>query len=144
MIKNADFNGLVDKKPYKFRHYDISEFSTYMNGKRVPSEGLTLDMDHLKTSVMGYRTLFEGPGIHHSNTGLRITHDIYINGCFMLLFYLTSDRGASEAHTSLPENGSIRIQLQSRPLPDSITCPLYLEYDSTVLVNFSLKDTTDF
>jgi len=58
MIKNADFNGSVDKNPYKFRHY-ISEFSPYMNGKRVPSEGLTLDMDHLKTSVMGYRTLFE-------------------------------------------------------------------------------------
>ena len=94
---------------------------------------------------MDYRTLFEVPGIHHSNTYLQITHDMYINGYFMLLLDLTPDHVASEAHTSLPENGYIRIELQfSRPLPDAITCLLYLEYNSTVLTNFSRKFTTDF
>ena len=29
--------------------------------------------------VMGYRTLFEGSDIHHSNSGLQITHEMYIN-----------------------------------------------------------------
>jgi len=47
-IKNADFNGSVDTSPYKFRHYDISEFLLYLNVKRVPSEGLTLDMVYEK------------------------------------------------------------------------------------------------
>jgi hypothetical protein len=27
ILKNADFSGSVDTNPYKFRHYDISEFS---------------------------------------------------------------------------------------------------------------------
>jgi len=72
IIKNTDFNGSVDTNPYKFRHYDISEFSLYVNGTRVPSDGLSLDMDHEKTSVMGCKTLFEGSGFHHSNTGLQI------------------------------------------------------------------------
>ena len=145
MIKNTYFNGSVDTYPYKFRHYDISEFSMYVNGMRVPRDGLSIDMDHKKTSVMGYRTLFEVSGIHHSNTGLLITPDMYINGFFMLLFDLTPDHGASGAHTSLPENGNIRIELQfSRPLPESITCLLYIEYDSIVLINFSRKFTTDF
>ena len=88
MIKITDFKGSVDTNPYKFKHYDISEFSLYGNGRRVPSEGLSLDTDHENTSVMGYRTLFEGSVIHHSNTGLMITHDRYINGFFMLLFDL--------------------------------------------------------
>ena len=35
MIKNTDFNGSVDTKPYKFRHYDISEFSLYVNGRPI-------------------------------------------------------------------------------------------------------------
>jgi len=26
MIKNSDFNGSVDTNPYKFRHYNISDF----------------------------------------------------------------------------------------------------------------------
>jgi hypothetical protein len=144
MIKNTDFNGSVNTNPYKFRHY-ISEFSLYVNGRRVPSECLSLDMDHEKTSVMGYRTLFEGSGIHHSNTGLQITHDMYANGYVILLFDLIPDHAASEAHTSLRENGNISIELPfSRPLPEAITYVLYLEYDSTVLINFSCKVTTDF
>ena len=50
-----------------------------MNGNRVPSEGLTLDMVHEKTSVMGYRILFEVSGILHWNSELEITHGMYIN-----------------------------------------------------------------
>jgi hypothetical protein len=46
MIKNTDFNGSVDTNPYKFRHYYISDFFLYVNGRLVPSEGLSQDMDH--------------------------------------------------------------------------------------------------
>ena len=76
MIKNPDINGSMDTIPYKFRYYNISEFSLYVIVKRVPSDSLTLDMDHEYTSVMGYRKLFEGSGKHHSNSGKQITHDM--------------------------------------------------------------------
>ena len=89
------------------------------------SEGLSLDKDHEKTSVIGYRTHYEGSGIHHLNTGLKVTHDIYINVYRMLLLDLTPDRRLSESHKSLPEKGNIRIELQfSRPLPEAVTCTL--------------------
>jgi len=83
-----------------------------VRGKQFPNEGLTLGMNHEKTSVMGYRTLFQASGIHHSNTGLQITHDVYLNSYFMLLFDLTPDGGASEGRTSRPANGNIRIELK--------------------------------
>ena len=105
MNKDAYFNGSVETNPHKFRNYDISEFS------RVPCEGLTLGKDHEKTSMMDYRALFEESGMHHWNSGIQITHDMFINIYFMLLFYLTPDSGASECHTSIPENGNIRIEL---------------------------------
>ena len=76
MIKNTDFNSSVDTNPYKFRHYDMSEFSLYVNGGRVPFEGLSLDMDQEETFVKCYGTLFEGSGIHPSNTGLQITRHV--------------------------------------------------------------------
>ena len=102
-------------------------------------------MDHEKTSVMGYMTLFEGSGIHHSNSGLQITHDMYIAGFFMLLFDLTPDRGASEGLTSHPDNGNIRVELKfAKPLPDPITCIFYLEYDNSVRVDNSRTVSTDF
>ena len=94
MVKNSEFLVSVTTNPYILLHYDINYFALHVNGRQIPAEELSLGIDHDKTSVMGYRTLFEGSGIHHSNSGLQITHDIYINGYFMLLFDLTPDRAA--------------------------------------------------
>ena len=80
IIKNADFTESLDSNPYIFRHYDINKFSLFVNRKRVPSKGISQDMDQEKSSVMGYRTLFERSGIHNSNSELQLTHDMYING----------------------------------------------------------------
>ena len=144
MIKNKDFLGSIDTNPYFFRHYYISSFALYVNGKQIPGVGLSLDTSHEKT-VMAYRTLFEGSGIHHSNSGLQITPDMYINGYFMLLYDLTPDRAASEGHTSHQDNGNVRIELTfAKPLPDAITCLIYLEYDGTVLIDDKRLVTTDY
>jgi hypothetical protein len=78
-----------------------------------------------KTSVMGYRSLFEASGIRHSNIGLQITHDMYTTGYFMLLFHLTLDHGAAVGHTSHPESGNIRIELKfKKALSVAVICLL--------------------
>jgi len=144
MVKNTEFLGSVKTNPYHFRHYDLSSFALNVNGRLDPAEGLYLGMDQDKTSFMEYRTLFEVSGIQHSNSGLQITHDMYINGYIMLLFDLTPDRAASEGHTSNPDNGYIRVQLKfSKPLAEHITCIFYLEYDNSGRVDTSRKDRTD-
>jgi hypothetical protein len=94
---------------------------------------------------MAYRTLFEGSGTHHSNTGLQITPETYISGCFVLLFDLTPDRAASGSHTSHPDNGNICIELKfAKTLPDAITCLLYLEYDGSILTDDNRVVTIDY
>jgi len=144
MVKNADFIGTMDMKPYKFQHYDIADFSLFVNGKQYPNVALSLGMDHEKTSVMGYRKLFEGSGIHHSNAGHQITHDMFVKVYFMLLFGLTPDQGASEAHNSHPEQSNIRLDFKfAKPLPEAITCLLYLEFDKSVLINLARNLTND-
>ena len=60
MVKKSDLLSSVTTKPYNLCHYDISDFVLHVNGRQIPAEGLSLGMDHDKTSVMGYRTLFEG------------------------------------------------------------------------------------
>ena len=109
-----------------------------MNGKQYPTEGLSLGMDQEKTSAMGYRTLFEGLGIHHSNAAHQITHDMFVKGYFMLLFDLTPDRGVSEGHTPHREQGKIRVDLKfAKPLPEAITCLQYLELHNSFLINLA-------
>jgi hypothetical protein len=76
---------------------------------------------------MGNRTLFEGSGIHHSNTGLQITPAVYINGYFMLVYDLTPDLAASEGHASDSVHGHVRLVLKfGKALPDPLVCLLYL------------------
>jgi len=74
---------------------------------------------------MGYRTLFEGSGIHHSKTGFQLTPAKYINRYFMLVFDLTSDLAASEGHISDPTYGKIRIEIKfGKALSDPLVCLL--------------------
>jgi len=123
--------------PFNFRHYDLDSFALFVNGKQVPIEGLSLGIDQEKTSIMGYRKLFEESGVHHSNAGLQITHDIYVTYYFMLNFDLIVDLSASEGHSSHIHNGNISLDLKfSKPLPDSITCPLYVEFYNYIRIDF--------
>ena len=63
----------------------------------------------------------------------------------MLLFDLTPDRTASQGHASQPDNGNIRVELRfAKPLPDSITCLLYLKFNNTISINSERKVTKDF
>jgi len=89
MVNNTDFIGSLDSNAYKFQHFDISDFSQFLNGKHFPNEDISLGMDYEKNSVVGYTTPFEASGIHPSNAALQITRDMYINVFLMLLFDLT-------------------------------------------------------
>jgi len=87
---NTEFLGTVTTNAYHFRHYDLSSFALNVNGKQKHTEVLSLGMNHEKPSVMRYRMLFEGSGIHHSNLVLQVTHHLYINDYIMLLLALKS------------------------------------------------------
>ena len=145
MVKNTDITGSVNSNPFYLRHLKITSFVLYVNGQQIPSGGLNIDTNNEKTTTLAYQTLFKGSGIHHGNSGIQITHSMFVNGYFMLLFDLTPDTAASEAHTSLSENGSIRIELQfEEALKDAITCLLYLEYDANVQIDNLRNVITDF
>jgi len=52
VVKNTEFLGSITTNPYHFRHYDLSSFALNVNGIQIPTEGLSLGIDHEKTSVM--------------------------------------------------------------------------------------------
>jgi len=145
IVKNTDFLGSRNSNRYNLRHYDLTRFTMYVNGRQTSSESLSLNMGHEKKSVKGCATLFEDIGIHHSNSGLQITHDMYKNGFFMIVYDLTPHLAASVGHASTPTNGDIRIDLKfAKALPEAITCLLYLEYENSVRIGLARNVSTDF
>ena len=145
MVDNGEFLGSLTTKPFKFQQFDMTYFTLYVNGRQIPSGGLHMDTARQKISVMAYRTLFEGSGIRHSNSGLQISHDSFVNGYFMLLFDLTPVQGASEGRTSHSDSGNIRIERGfPRHYRFATTCLLYMGYDGCVRIDSSRTVTTDF
>jgi hypothetical protein len=145
MTGNTNFSGTPDTNPFEFKHYDLEYFAIYMNGQQIPSEGLSIDMSHEKGSTLAYQSLFSGSGIHHTNNGIQITHDMYITGHFLLLFDLTPDGAASEGHVSLPSSGNVRIELRFKnKLSQAITCLMYCEYENSIFLDKDRRVRTDF
>ena len=60
MIMNNDFNSSVDTNTYNLRYY-MSVFSLYVNGKRLSSEGFTLDIYHEKSLLYSIEHSLKGP-----------------------------------------------------------------------------------
>jgi hypothetical protein len=46
VVKNKDFLCTVDTYPYFFRHFDLINFALCVNGKQIPSGGLSLEASH--------------------------------------------------------------------------------------------------
>ena len=112
--------------PYVFHHFKLNNFLMYVNGWQVPSEGLSLNTANTKITTMAYQTFFCCLGIHHANMDIQITHELYRKSYFMLLFDLTPDHSGSGGHTSLPDNGNIRIEFKfDYALSDALTVLLY-------------------
>jgi hypothetical protein len=77
--------------------------------------------------------------------GVQITHDMYVTEYFVLLFDLTPDKGAAEGHSSHPDSGNIRIEVEfANPISEAPTCLLYLEHDNCVRIDAKRFVTTDF
>ena len=102
LLDNTDFLGSLASNPFKFHHFDMNYFTLYINGRQISSGGLHLDAGREKGTVMAYRTLFEGSGIRHSNSGIQVTHASFVNGYFMLLFDLTTMRARRRAIRPIP------------------------------------------
>ena len=100
MIANTDFLGTIDTNPYNFQHFGLRTFVMYVNGRQIPSEGLNIDTGHEKHLLWHTILFLKALAFTIRTRGLQITHDMYINGYFMLLFDLTPDLAASEGHTS--------------------------------------------
>lgn len=62
----------------------------------------------------------------------------------MLVFHLTPDSCAADGHTSLSENGGIRIELKlDEALTKAVTILLYQEFDASVQID-RLRNVTNF
>lgn len=140
-LRNIDFTVSVNTNPFLFKYFGLNHFVMYVDGRQVPSEGLTIINGSAKTYTMTYQSFLNVLGIHHGKSA----STQFMKGSFMHVFNLTPDGCVSDGHTIPPENGSISIELKlDEALVEAVTIVLYQEFDDCIQIDRLKKVTTDF
>jgi hypothetical protein len=135
MVNNNSYVGSVTTNPFEFIHKDLEYIALYINGAMV-NEPLRPNFDRIENVTMAYQSLFSGIGIYHQNHSILITKDMYFHGYSYFSFDLTADSAGTDSHSSLPESGTLRVELRfGKELKDSLSCIIYAVYDSTIIIN---------
>ena len=80
LIKNTAFVGSTSTNPFRFHHYDMTNFVFHSNGVQQPPEPLTMDCSSTFGTTRAYETLFSSTGIHHDDRAHMITLDMFPKG----------------------------------------------------------------
>ena len=88
MMDNNSYNGNYKKNPFNFKHYNLTQIRTSVNGEEVPFKPLKLNFDD-KLFVTAYSTLFSGTGKLHGNSGRIIKAEDYSKGYTIIVADLT-------------------------------------------------------
>ena len=147
MVDNDSYVGRRSTNPFNLKHNHITQYNLLVNGTQVETEPIEFDYTASPPiSARGYQSFFKDLGIHYFDRGHQITKKLYDNGYFIIASDLTSDR-AQEAGAcgNLLNQGTVRIEARfSKPLPGTITCLVYCEYDAGIKIDKDRNVYTNF
>ena len=139
-VENTAFNGSFKKNPFNFQHFKATEVGVYVNGESCPMKALQLNFDQ-NLYLAGYMSLFSGTGTLFHNQGNQITREDYPKGYTLFAFDLTPDL-SNGPHISPIKQGNLRLGIQfADPLPVTVNCILYAEFDSLIEIDASRNVT---
>lgn len=146
MVDNDAYTGKRSKNPFNFKHNNMTSFFLSVNGVQVPSQAIEMDFNATPPqSTRAYNTLFKSTGVHWFDKGNQITKELYNSGYFMLAFDLTADHAANTECGNLLNQGTIRIESRfAKALPQTTTCIVYTEYQSTLRIDKNRNVYTNF
>lgn len=134
MVDGENYNGDFKKNPFMFKHNNIESFSLFVNGNQL-NEPFIMDFGTSDVTARAYSNLFSTTGTLHTSGANSITKEMFSNGYFMLGFDLTNDSCCTSVCTSMTNQGSVRLEARfGKALDKTITCLVYLQYDSSLSI----------
>lgn len=139
LIETDAFNGHIQKNPFNFQHFDISQFSVRKNGQEIPFEPLFFNFSDGKNrqTVLGYFNMMQSLGFLNRNKSNGIDpHSMYASGYTLYSVNLTSDMTNTGSHFNLQQTGNLQLILKLRQsTTKAVTILTYLEFDSVLEID---------
>ena len=134
IVEEGAHRGAIDKNPFKFLDYDLSEASLVVNGVHEPQEMYKLNKA-TGDRVDMYANFLENTGVSNDDREFGITMKDYYGGSFMLVWDRTPDK-CNRFHRHAMDSGSISINLKTRtPLANTVTVIIYATYSRDIVID---------
>lgn len=132
MVDSRSFNGTFNLNPFNFEHFNYNYLALYIDSTQIPAKPLTPDFKK-NQYIRSYYSLFEGSGIHFSDTGNGISYEEYPHGYCLSVFDLTSDLSCNEPHWNIIKSGTLRAEIRfAEELQKPLTLIIFAEFDNII------------
>jgi hypothetical protein len=142
-VDSDAYSGTLNKNPFNFKHFNLAKIALSLDGEEIPSPPIEMNFNDEKY-ILGYNSLYNGVDKFVSYSGNNINRDEYSKGYTLFAFDLTADM-CNGSHFNLNRNGNLRLSLEWRnPLPNVVTCIIYMEYQNLIEINRNRQVICDF
>ena len=137
--------GSYERNPFNFQHFNINFFSLYINGQQLPSRALVPDFREGTTDyVRSFMQMSSALGYAFANQDCGISYDDFKDGNTLFVFNLNSEQTDGD-HIERAKRGSVRLEVRfAQPLPTPISCLVFSEYDSLILLDKDRNAELDY
>jgi hypothetical protein len=143
MVRNNAYNGLRNRNPYEFEHFNITSLVVSDGNQNFPSQPYKLNFT-TNTYMHAYHDLVTSLGIANSDKAVGFDRKQYKNGHVLFGFDLTADMSEG-AHVDPIRYGNIRIEGNfSAALAQAVNVIVYAEYDNVMQIDRSRNVMCDF
>ena len=143
LVETDAFNGHIQKNPFNFQHFNISQLSVRKNGQEIPYEPLFFnftDADNPQT-VMGYFNMMHSLGFWNRNKSNAIDPvNMYKKGYSLFCVNLNPDMSNGGSRFNLQQTGNLHLVLKlKQTTTKAITIVCFLEFDAVMEIDKNRK-----
>ena len=132
VLEEGAHSGDINKNPFHFQDFDISEACLVVNGRREPPDTYRVNKDTGDMADL-YNSFLENVGVGIDDRECGITYDDFYGGSFLLVWDRTQDK-CNRFHRHKQDSGSIDVHLKTRTaLNKTVTIVIYATYSADLV-----------
>ena len=145
MVEDGAYAGSLNRSPFNFQHFNISEIGIYENGVPIAQEALRLNFENNATVMNAYHLFLESIGaVGDRALACPIDYDDYVGGSTLFCFNRSPDL-ACEVGQLPNQNGNLTLKLRfNKALAKAVAVIILMEFDSRVQINQYKNIITDY
>lgn len=128
MIESSAKNGVMNRNPWFFEHFDANQVTLQVNQRDLPKESLNPDFENNVYQEV-YRELFSNVGISLNNTSMPLDMLRYKHGRTIFAWDLNHDKcaGLHNNHTTMNGVATMKVNF-TKELPFNVTMVILAVY----------------